>query len=239
MYNKIVLTLCFIFLCPLADADELSETELQSAFKPSFASSEGEHTAGTAFVVIYRSDFYAVTAHHLFSEAGGFSREYSWKELPELVSKVTIQSLSNESINYSTGKAIPIKGAKSVSNWTGKNDIAIFKLDQKPRHYLKIAEASPEVGDPVWLYGLVYNRPETLLLHEAVVVESDNNWLSYEFKDSGLVLNGTSGAAILDSNGNVVSINLSGGEDEGKLYGYGNPLVSIKDKFNTYVPKWP
>lgn len=228
-----------MFASSLASADELSDEKLQSAFKPSFVSTEGVQTAGTAFVVGYNRDFFVVTAHHLFSEAGGFSREYSWKEIPSLVSRVNIQSLSDKKINYSTGRAIPLKGAQSASNWTGKNDIAIFKLDQKPGHYLELAEENPKIGDSVWLYGLVYNRPETLLLHKAVVVESDNNWISYEFKDSDLVLNGTSGAAILNSKGNVVSLNLSGGEQNGKLYGYGNPLVSIKDKFTAYVSKRP
>lgn len=241
--GKVFRKLLFIFGLSTSaffvNASELKEEALKSVFNPSFVSTEGEQKAGTAFVVKYKEHSYAVTAHHLFSEAGGFSREYNWKELQGLVSEVSLQSLSDEKTKYSTGKAIKIKGAKSVSNWTGKNDIAIFKLDQKPANYLTLALSPPKIGETVWLYGLVYNRPPELLLHKAVVVEYDKNWISYQFADSGLILNGTSGAAILNSGGEVVGINLSGGEQGGKLYGYGNPLVSMQSIFKKYVQLKP
>jgi len=211
MIKKIFLVYCLL-LSSHMNAAELKEEDLMSAFKPIF-----------------------VTAHHLFSEAGGFSREYSWKELQSLVSSVSVQSLGDENISYSTGKALPIKGAESVTNWSGKNDIAVFKLNTKPAKSLKLASSKPKIGETVWLYGLVYNRSNDQLLHKAIVVEYDKNWISYQFYDSGLVLNGTSGAAILNASGEVVGINLSGGEQDGKLYGYGNPLVSIKDVFSKYV----
>ncbi len=50
------------------------------------------------------------------------------------------------------------------------------------------------------------------------------DWVSYQLYDSGLILNGTSGAAILNARREVVGINLRGGESESELYGYGNPL---------------
>lgn len=234
MIKKILLLHCLLY-CSFLNAGDLKEEDLMSAFKPTFSSTEGEQKAGTAFVVEYNSKYYAVTAHHLFSEAGGFSREYSWKELQSLVESVSIQNLSNEKIKYSTGKAISIEGAKSVSNWSGKNDIAVFKLDKTPSKSLKFSTNMPKIGEIVWLYGLVYNRPSDQLLHKAIVVEYDKNWISYQFSDSGLILNGTSGAAILNNSGEVVGINLSGGEQDGKLYGYGNPLISIKSLFSKYV----
>lgn len=235
MFRKLLFVCGLSVLTLLANASGLKEETLKSVFKPSFVTTEGEQKAGSAFVVKYKENYYAVTAHHLFSEAGGFSREYNWRELQGLVSEVSLQSLSDEKIRYSTGKATEIKGAKSVSNWTGKNDIAIFKLKQKPANYLTIAQLPPKVGETVWLYGLVYNRPPELLLHKAVTVEYDKNWISYQFEDSGLILNGTSGAAILNSKGEVVGINLSGGEQEGSLYGYGNPLVSIQSIFKQFA----
>ncbi len=236
MFKSILIFLCVAFTCTFVNAVELSAKLLSSAFKPTFVSSEGNKEAGTAFVVMHKENFYAVTAHHLFSEAGGFSREHSWKELGYLVSKVNLQCLSNKTIKYSAGRAVSINGAKSVSNRTGKNDIAIFKMNQKPNNYLKVAKTPPKIGEVVWLYGLVYNRPEKLLLHEAVVVKYNKNWISYQFKDPGLILNGTSGAAILNQSGEVIGINLSGGDQNGKLYGYGNPLSSIQEIFNKSVP---
>ncbi|WP_428241161.1 S1 family peptidase [Gynuella sp.] len=235
MFRKLLFVCGLSVLTLFANALELKEEALRSVFEPSFVTTEGEQKAGTAFVVKYKENYYAVTAHHLFSEAGGFSREYNWRELQGLVSKVSLQSLSDEKIKYSAGKAIEIKGAKSVSIWTGKNDIAVFKLKQKPDNYLTIAQLPPKVGESVWLYGLVYNRPPELLLHKAMILEYGKNWISYQFEDPGLNLNGTSGAAILNSKGEVVGINLSGGDQEGKLYGYGNPLVSIQSIFKQFV----
>lgn len=234
MIKNILLLHCLLFSSFL-NAGELKEENLMSAFKPTFTTTEGDQKAGTAFVVEYNSKHYVVTAHHLFSEAGGFSREYSWKELQSLVSTVSVQSLSNEKIKYLTGKAIPIKGAKSVSNWSGKNDIAVFKLNKTPVKSLKLAATKPKVGESVWLYGLVYNRPGDQLLHKAIVVEYNKDWISYQLSDSDLILNGTSGAAILNNSGEVVGINLSSEAQGGKLYGYGNPLSSLKSLFSTYV----
>jgi len=207
--KKILLLSIFLSFTLTLNAGELNIENLESAFKPTFISREGKQSAGTAFVVEYNNQHYAVTAHHLFSEAGGFTREYNWKELQNLVSGVSIQSLSNSKIIYSAHKATPIKGAKSVSNWSGKNDIAVFKLKTKPSKFLKLAESKPKIGEAVWLYGLVYNRPSAQLLHKATVVEYSKNWISYKFFDSELLLNGTSGAAILNENGEVLGINLS------------------------------
>ena len=97
-------------------------------------------------------------------------------------------------------------GASSVSDTTARHDIALFG---RPRR------------------GASRGR----LLHRARVTESSTDGLTYVFSNSRLVLGSTSGAPILDANGTVVAINVSGWKDGGELRGHGNPLSGLRAAF--------
>ncbi|WP_395377362.1 trypsin-like peptidase domain-containing protein [Marinicella sp. W31] len=207
MLKKFSFVVSLMLLSLVGFAVELDEKDLQSAFRPTFITTEGDRTAGTAFVVGYEGGFFAVTAYHLLGEAGGLSRDYAWDEVFEVVYEVSLQSLSDENTQYIAPSQVMIVGAKGLSFWTAKNDIAVFRMLDKPTHYLKLADEHPKVGDLVWLYADVIGGSDALL-HKAVVEQYDRDSMLYGFINKKLSLNGSSGAAMLNAKGEVVGINV-------------------------------
>jgi S1-C subfamily serine protease len=63
----------------------------------------------------------------------------------------------------------------------------------------------------------------------AVVRKSSDSELEYIFDDKKINLAGTSGAPVLNVAGEVVAINLGGGEEGGRFVGMGNPCNSISN----------
>ena len=233
VFIKSPFLVCIMLFSTAVYAGEPDEKSLRAVFRPVFETTEGEHAAGTAFVLKYKGGYYAVTAHHIFGEAGGFSREYAWDELHKLVQKVTLRSLGDEKIQYSAPLNVMIGGAKALSMWTAKHDIAVFWIPEKPKHHLTLAEEHPKVGDYVWLYAEVGGSDA--LLHKAVVEQYTQDSLIYGFINKQLMLGGSSGAAMLNEKGEVVGINVGGWEKSGRQYGEANPLISLQSLFKTYV----
>ena len=67
--------------------------------RPSFATTEGDITAGTAFLV--KADdgtILLLTAHHLFGEMGGLGRNIPAAELPKVFKSVTATSADDHAV---------------------------------------------------------------------------------------------------------------------------------------------
>ena len=71
------------------------------------------------------------------------------------------------------------------------------------------------------------NGPEPKL-HKAKVISASDKSLIFEYEQSDIVLNATSGAPIINSSGEVVGLNIGGGERLGVMNGIANPCTSIK-----------
>lgn len=235
MYKYLFILFIILTSCSKDHPLEYQEKLSDSAFRPSFITNVGDITAGSIFIVLYHGAFYAVTAHHLFGSAGGLSREYSSEELGKLVRKVKLRSLDDNRLNYTASEPIAIKGAEPFSEETAARDIAIFKLDQMPTNSLFISTTAPRLGESVWMYTSVINRDRSKQLFKAVVVEYNKDRIVYAFEDSGIELNATSGAAVINWQGDVVGINLGGGRQGRVLFGIGNPLSALQETFENYV----
>jgi hypothetical protein len=199
-------------------------------FKPTFETASKPYPAGTAFLCEYpgRKSIVLMTAHHLFGPAGGFPAEIPWDHLNEAIKQTTAVSVDDPGVRVSSKRAILIEGAHASDKTEMQNDIAIFELDStNVMSALRLAEKSPAPGDRVWLYAR--QRGGTALeLLPAMVVSSTRRELLFGFDQADVHLAGTSGAPVLDADGEVVAINLGGYARGGRRMGFGNPMLSIR-----------
>jgi hypothetical protein len=209
--------------------------DLNSIFKPFFATAERDIPAGTAFVVEHANSYYAVTSHSIFSRQYGFSDSLTPQELRNNVKGVKLNSLHQRGKDFEAGQSVAFADAQPLNNKTSKHDIAAFELTETPEDYLRVSRVQPEVGDVVWLYARVTNKDPKQLLHPAIVKKFNGNFLIVEFEDAKMVLNGTSGAPIINEFSEVIGIALVGGKHQGKYKIYANPMTAIQVAFDTYI----
>lgn len=192
----------------------------QAWVRPSFKGPDGRFGAGTAFVVSQDNAVFLLTAHHLFGPAGGLDREYEWSEIPKLVSGASGENPLGQ-VSVVTEKALSVKGARGMKGTQVNADLAIFPVKAESQvHAMPLAPTLPKVGDDVWLIGEVIGSSE--YKHKAIVDQVSKEGLYYRF-DNKIELRATSGAPIVDKKGQVVAMNLGGGEYQGAIMGIGNP----------------
>ncbi len=212
---------------PSSKASIRAET---AVYKPVFVTTDGELEAGTAFVarLSASSPLVLVTAHHLFGTDGGLDREYTWSELPELVSKVTAKSIE-KSPPVTAGSAIAIEGATKYSQAAIGGDVAAFLVSAPAdAPALTFVTTRPREGTTVWLISPVEGSSE--LRHRAVVVQMDDDMIGYAFDNAKIELRATSGAPVVTATGEVVAINIASGTQDGKTIGFGNPAWSVSKR---------
>lgn len=202
--------------------------------RPVFQADGQTYSAGTAFVVDLPkpdSRTLLVSAIHLFGPDGGLEQQIPAAELAQRVSLVACQPLDSAEA-WQGGRALTIPGALPMGEGPLK-DVAAFVLDTKSAATLparlKLAATPPKPGETVWLLAQVLEgAPVTQLLHRAVVRSSKDEGLQYEYENASLKLMATSGAPVLNADGEVVGINLGGGTLRGKLIGVGGSVTSMR-----------
>jgi len=198
--------------------------------RPTFTTTAAPFGAGTAFVCDYpeAKTQLLITAHHLFGPAGGLPAKVAWNEMSAKIKQVDAVSLHDPAIHFVSSKVVQIDGARATDSTGVKDDIAVFALPEaRDRAALKLADKAPKVGDQVWLYGAQADSKVIELIPATVTMSSDEE-LDYAFGVPALKLRATSGAPVLDADGNVVAINLGSTTRRAKLVGFGNPMMSIR-----------
>lgn len=197
----------------------------RAVFRPAFVTTVGEFSAGTAFVVRapQSGQTLIITAYHLFGEAGGLPQQVPAAQLPQFVQRVSLEDCWRPGEVVATGgPAVSIPQAAPLGEPSPVGDVAAFVLlDASGVHVFELATAPPQPGDPVWLAAESLNRPG-VRLHRASFSASDAQTCQYVFDDQ-LELRATSGAPVLNAQGQVVAINLGGGQLM-KVFGIGNPV---------------
>lgn len=199
--------------------------------RPTFTTATGPFSAGTAFVCEYPEGkgHVLITAQHLFGPGGGLSVKIAWNEMADKIKQVDGVSMHDAAVHLVSTKTVPIEGARGLDDKGVRDDIAVFELvPAKDRATLKLAANAPKVGDPVWLFGCQAGGKTVELIPATVAMSSDKE-LDYTFATSDLALRATSGAPIVDADGNVVAINLGSTSRRAKLVGFGNPVASIRE----------
>lgn len=189
--------------------------------------------AGTAFVVDMRGPqprALLVTALHLFGPAGGLATQIPAAEMARRATAAACTALAVDA-TWRAGPALTIPGAQPMGEGALR-DAAAFVLDAHgapPPYHLKLAAIAPKAGDHVWLLAQVADgAPPNQLLHRAVVRQTGADVLQYAFDNVKLGLQATSGAPVLNDDGDVVGMHLGGGELPGKLIGAADNLAAVR-----------
>jgi hypothetical protein len=190
---------------------------------------EGSFSAGTAFVCEYpdSSRQLLITAHHLFGPGGGLDSEIPWNQLNQVIKLTVGLSMHDASVHLVSKKALLIPGARPLDKKGLNDDIAAFELDyDKTRSTLKLSKDAPKVGERVWLYGRQIGSSFVELI-PCTVINSSPKQLDYSVDRKPFELCATSGAPVLNAEGQVVAVNIGGRQDGEKFVGLGNPSTSV------------
>lgn len=242
MFSRLALKLTALTLsiatCSAASAAP-PPTVRNAICRPIFQADGQTFSAGTAFVVDLPTPSprtLLVSALHVFGpDGGGPDKQIPAAELAQRASVVECQALGmNET--WHAGRALTIPDARPMGSGFLKDASAfVFNTAETAIHptHLKLASTPPKVGDSVWLLAQVLDgAPDTQLLHHAVVRLSKDDALQYEYDNAALSIQATSGAPVVNADGDVVGINLGGGTLHGKLIGIGDSLASVRSMLN-------
>ncbi|MGJ8654906.1 MAG: leucine-rich repeat domain-containing protein [Akkermansiaceae bacterium] len=198
-------------------------------YKPTFMTGYDSFTGGTAFICEnpVGQGKIMVTAMHLFGPACGLEEQYSAEEIPKNFIAVTGLSMSNNKSFVTSVEPMMVVGSNVDDEDGSSGDIAAYQLPLGSKaESLKLSDIPPKIGDVVYLFGRQRGRADLQSI-KAVVESVSEEEIVYWYASNKLNMAGTSGAPVINSKGEVVALNTAGGEQDGKLYGFGNPSASM------------
>ncbi len=214
-----------------------------SVIRPIFSSGLDSVIAGYSFAV--KSETHnqplLLTALHVMDElikkkgidSTANNPNYTGRELPEVVTDVLLYDIfAANRMRAPLGNAGPmlvLPNARTDDEEPhSSRDIAAFKIkDYRQITPLPLAPAPPKKGDPVWLAGQVTGKPGQRTL-KAVVLEITQNSMVFAFQNPDEKAPYSSGAPVLNQNGQVVGINVGGGAVNNQNIGHANHVGNIK-----------
>lgn len=202
----------------------------QSVCRPEFSTTEGRYRAGTAFVLDYptaNAKALLVTAQHLFGPDGGMPKTITWQNMTSQVSKADCNTLARNSRTIKTGGPLTINDAQTFTSHGNNRDIAAFSLKDTPPYAMKLAKATPKDGDTVYLVAQLLGDSRSGLLHKGTVTGNKAGLLEFSYEGGGISLQATSGAPVINENGEVVGLHVGARGSLGNLTGLAVSLNQI------------
>jgi len=215
-----------------APSAEVTSRTLQALLSPTFRTAKGsaqrDWSAGTGFLLRWDDGrTLLVTAFHLFGPDGGVQPQMTMPQMLRTVTGVDAQ-LWTSGQQVRGARALNIADADADhAGGDYSHDVAAFGVaDPGTAGVLRLATRPPAVGDRVFV---PWNRDGGggRLVGGTVRYAKDRQ-LFFAEDDPTIVMNGTSGAPILDVNGDVVGINLAGAEQGGISYSGGGTLANLR-----------
>lgn len=208
-------------------------------FRPTFSTTEGEVRAGTAFFIRLpdHSRPLLLTALHLLGPAGGMPKDVPPTEVPKVVKRLRLTDCFQASRELQLASEPLVIAAAAPARKPGKagDVLAFWGPSEKRTRELELATKTPGQGERVWLVAsLRSGAPPEQWMHPAVLVGINKEGEAiYRFDNLKMELRATSGAPVLNKAGQVVAIHLGGGAEDGKLYGFGNPVERFRPHLET------
>jgi len=222
--NSKLAFIVFAFFCTRLLAEPWVRPHV--VYKPTFLTGYDSLTAGTGYIAKMGNEYVFLTAHHLFGPAAGLERDLNPQEAVDFAAALAACSMTDPARVVVSSDMLLIPSAKTFGDQDASHDVAAFRLFEYQGPSLDIAQTQPKSGEKIYLLA----RPrgeDRLRLLSAVVTRVSPNELEYAYDESGANLAGTSGAPLLNENGEVVGMNLGGGKTDGKEHGIGNPAASF------------
>lgn len=210
--------------------------------RPIFTSGADAAMAGYAFVVNLEDGNSPVllTALHVMDEmikkkgidCTDENKNYTGKELPAVITEVNIYNVFADNwMMAPLGTASPMlvlpNARTSDEEPYSDRDIAAFWV-KVPRDLqpASLAQQTPSVGDPIWLVARP-NKGSGKKLFKAVVVEITDRSMVFKYEKPGEKLKYSSGAPMVNKNGEAVGIIVGGGEFKKQSLGHANHVGNI------------
>ena len=221
------LSMALLFFLPAARA--MPNPPEDVVCKPTFLGGYESLAAGTGFVARLPDDQSGcvfLSAFHLFGPAGGLEHDLSPQEARDFAVALAALSMQHPTLIVTSTDMLLIPTARAFSQHDATHDVAAFRLLAYCGAALSVASANPKVGDAVFLLARPREEHQLRLLR-AVVSRVGKDALEYVYDEGKVNFAGTSGAPVLNQAGEVVGINLGGGEFKGKTFGFANPAFSF------------
>ncbi len=176
-----------------------------AVFDNTFETAAGSMEAGTSFALALDGVPAAlVTCQHLFGPAGGLSKDVPIELMSRFVSSVSVQDALGHAIHARAGAAVLIPGADASE--PGR-DLAAFPLEANPA-LRPFTAGTANKGERVYLAArLRKGAPTSTWLFPAEHWGADEDGTAMvKFDDPEIHLPGTSGAPVLNEQGELVGM---------------------------------
>jgi len=166
------------------------------------------------------------------------NENYTGHELPAVITEVNIFDIFAPNWMLAplgnAGEMLVLPNARTGDEEPySHRDIAAFHLEAgSPLNPPFLADQAPPVGEPVWLIAKA-ERAQEKNIFKATVVELTDRSLVLKYEDRQKKPNHTSGAPIVNKEGEIAGIIVGGGEFRGELLGHANHVENIRKHLST------
>jgi hypothetical protein len=204
-----------------------------AVFQPTFHTEPGTIEAGKAFVVRLEGCAHPllITALRLLGPVGGLPSQLAADQLSDRVYDITLETIGRSkqsralnALNITPADALP---CCADPNTHGVGDLAAFELpDTLAALALPLATQAPAIGESLFVLSPHGKVGALRMRHEVQLQAAVNGYLLFAFSEPGIELVMSTGAPIINRDGQVVAVNIGReSSPQGLRRGVGNPVT--------------